>query len=555
MANAQKNDQDGRVKEVESFVSKKSLDFIRGRFPGMPVLINVEIDPLRMSGSNSAVGIPDNALPYLGFGNESQIDPWDDRSSSVHDLLTRIKALEIKVTLPNTVEDDLIFEVREALFSNLGMIKGRDRIEFIRKNWPGQEKIAIEYLIFAGLATILVLVSLFFITRDAFKDLRSTIKAAASEKSAAAAAAAAAPSAPLQADLSKNEKDSPNIQLNDSMKVAEKLESLIWKLSDDPAFPTLEDMMDLEKKAISEPNMLGALLKEMPSELQDKLFKRGKDPAWLEVFFSDGDLDLEAYHFVQDLTRRQRNEDEVYWQEFLISLWRLDGELTKFMRTLEQRDALGIFAWMPIEISLPSATAAFPGAWGILLKHDFKPPVIPEEATAKILEQALEERPYNDPEMLERYSHERGLIKYLKTCPLETEKDIYKAAKEGGSLRMVRPPFFEVLEADETILKELIPKIPIKDWGIALFNIDRGLRGAITAHMNDRERFVLIETLKECDIQGISPEDVGDTRESVARQYSEFLTEYKKIQAESEKRAAEAAATQDDQNNSQGNAA
>ena len=47
--------------------------------------------------------------------------------------------------------------------------------------------------------------------------------------------------APVNIEPKREEKKSQNIQLNDSMKVAEKLESLIWKLSDDPGFPTLED--------------------------------------------------------------------------------------------------------------------------------------------------------------------------------------------------------------------------------------------------------------------------------------------------------------------------
>ena len=42
---AQNTNADGRVKEVESFLSKKSLDFIRGRFPEFPVLVSVKLNP------------------------------------------------------------------------------------------------------------------------------------------------------------------------------------------------------------------------------------------------------------------------------------------------------------------------------------------------------------------------------------------------------------------------------------------------------------------------------------------------------------------------------
>ena len=112
--------------------------------------------------------------------------------------------------------------------------------------------------------------------------------------------------------------------------------------------------------------MLGGILNEMPQDMRDKIFQRGKDTAWLEAFFSNGELGLEAYQFILNLTRKSRDESKAEWEDLLISLWRLGPELTGFMRGLEQRDALGIFAWMPIETSLPAATEAFPGAWGIL---------------------------------------------------------------------------------------------------------------------------------------------------------------------------------------------
>ena len=82
--------------------------------------------------------------------------------------------------------------------------------------------------------------------------------------------------APVNIEPKREEKKSQNIQLNDSMKVAEKLESLIWKLSDDPGFPTLEDMIELEKVAINNPNMLGGILNEMPQDMRDKIFQRRK---------------------------------------------------------------------------------------------------------------------------------------------------------------------------------------------------------------------------------------------------------------------------------------
>ena len=63
------------------------------------------------------------------------VDEWDDPAKSIHDLLPRIQNVALQITMPQYISDDELFELRDSLYSNLNIIPGRDKIEFVRKNW------------------------------------------------------------------------------------------------------------------------------------------------------------------------------------------------------------------------------------------------------------------------------------------------------------------------------------------------------------------------------------------------------------------------------------
>lgn len=193
------------------------------------------------------------------------------------------------------------------------------------------------------------------------------------------------------------------------------------------------------------------------------------------------------------------------------------------MKTIEQRDALGILAWMPTRISIPTAREAFPGGWGILLKSDFKPAPLPEKMILDLMEKATALKPFNSLEMVNRYRHERGLLDFLRICTLEEERDIYRASKGDAGIHLLRPPFYPIFEGSEEDLKVLADQITGPDWGRALFNVDRALRGKITQFFNDSKNYQMIETLKQCDQGGITMNEVGQMREKIGRIYAKNL--------------------------------
>ncbi|WP_207912354.1 hypothetical protein [Pseudobacteriovorax antillogorgiicola] len=526
-----------KVAEVEAHLSQKTIDFVKNRFPGVPVLVNLTVTPLRRSQSelNSVLG--QNELPYYSMTGVQIKDEWDDPNKGVHDLLPRIQRVAIRITMPQYVSDEELFELRESLFSNLNIIPGRDTIEFNRKNW--QKRSIISWELVALILSSLLILSIggMIVARIIGGKIESGLSKSSGKQEA--------PPPPVpQPQLNNQQAPAANksgsgqmssgMQFNDTMKIAEKLEETLRRIEKDDAFPTLDDMIDFEDLAQKDPKFLGTIIQEMSKDLQEKIFQRGTSPKWLETFFEQAPLDIEHYNFALKLTYRKRSPEHILWDELLIALWRLGDGLKEIVKGMEQRDALGILAWMPTTVSVPTARESFPGGWGILLKHDFKPPPMKPEQIQPILDRCLELKPYFDLGMLDQYQHERGLLKFLRVCTLDEERDIYKASKPDASIHVLRPPFYPIFDAEDEDLEKLANAVSAQNWGVALFNINRSLRSGITKHLSKAKNYILIETLKTCDHDGIAIEEVWQMRERVAVTFKQLIIDNKVIETGSD---------------------
>jgi hypothetical protein len=103
--------------------------------------------------------------------------------------------------------------------------------------------------------------------------------------------------------------------------------------------------------------------------------------------------------------------------------------------------------------------------------------------------------------------------------------EFYLAAKDS-SLVEVRPPFFEVVEADEELLSAFVPKWTPEQWSLALFNIERENRRHIQKFFNEKQNYLFMEKLKHFD--RIKPDSkwTSDTREQIAKSFQEFKAIY-----------------------------
>jgi hypothetical protein len=71
-----------KVAEVEAYLTQKVITYVNSRFPNMPVLVFLQVDPLRRSNSAMSEGIAKDILPYFAEAKVENIDEWDDPNRS-----------------------------------------------------------------------------------------------------------------------------------------------------------------------------------------------------------------------------------------------------------------------------------------------------------------------------------------------------------------------------------------------------------------------------------------------------------------------------------------
>ena len=521
-----------RVAELESVLNQDIANHVKARFPNLPFLVKVDIDPLRRLGAE--ISNERDNLPFMGSSEFDINDEWDDPGKTNNELFLRVKAAAVTITLPNTVSDLDLIELRESLFPAMHFIPGRDKIDILRKEWntgvPAVRNWWIDYAI-VGFMGLFGLIVLFFMLRNVAKLL-----AKASEKKEAVTVATV--SGGGGGSISSNSKQSSaglagkmvtsidgDIRFNDPLRLKQHIKAVVDILSSDPTFPAMEDMFYLDEKARENPSMLGAALGELPMSLQKKIFGYSFHSSWLAALNDPGILSLGAFDFLGRLARNRVPAEHPAWEGLLILVWRLDDAMPEFLRTLPQDDALAILATMPSKVSLSAGKKAFPGNWGVLLNPKLRT-VKPLRKVDEYKKKALAVKPLNDPAMLESYRHEKGILDYLRLTNPTEEQEIYEASGKDTIIHKVRPPFYPIFTQNEDILKRLVPQFSIDDWALALFNVNRSHRRTVETIFSEKQRYLLIESLKRLDREPPDIADVGAIRESVAKVLDTYQKEH-----------------------------
>lgn len=508
-----------RVLELENKIHNDASELIKTRFPNMPFLITIKIEPLRRTISGNTNNIYES-LPFLSIADPI-IDEWDDPNKTLNELFLRVKSIRININLPDKISDTDILELKELLFASLNLIPGRDKIECIRKPWKliyeNENKIwKQEYYVLIPTAFIILLI--FFAI---FKHLANSIIYSLKSLPQQSATTNINPINSQSLNLNKGSNSTTlegDIKFNDPLKIKEHFAETVNILEKDQSFPNLEDMIKLDTIAEQNPDMLGAIVKEFSLGMQKKLFSYSNHTNWMQGLIEPGTLNIKSLEIIIRLSKNRIKIDNYKWEEILILCWRLNADLIIFLHDIPENEAKNILKALPSNISIPYGKKVFPGSWGELLNID-KDIYIPDESTIeKYKQKILNIRPLNNYDTLTKYKHQKELLKYLRIADINEEQDIYTASGEDSIIHKIRPPFYKVFEKQEPdILKKLVSQFSIQEWAYALFNTPRDLRRNIEYLFTDKQKFLLIETFKTLDKQNINKEEIGIIRELIAQ--------------------------------------
>lgn len=522
-----------RVAELEGELTKQATDYLKARFPDVPFLVTVSLDPLFRYDSNRSQNNEKENLPYFDLESEEIRDEWDDPSLSGHALMARVKRALVTVSVPESLSTDEIVELKDSLSMRLGLIAARDEVLVQRRMWQKGPS-HWTYMSIAGAVLFLAFFILFLIARGSVGRIANALHESQAAASKSAPIPSVAPPVPSAAERTEPQRPPGNLKLSDPLKTKEVISKSIQLLIQNGGFPTLEDMVHLDRLAHRSPWALGGLLTEFPAEMQKVLFGYSYKVEWLEALSDPGFVEPEILESIQRLKRNLRDPSKSELERLLICIWRLGDRRAEFMKELKQDEALTLLHHMPKSISVATAREAFPGNWGSLLDPNFSAKPLGPGSMERIMELALDWEPLRDFSHLEKYRHERELLGYLKTVEPEEEKDIYVASPLNSIIHSVRPPFYVVFGLVKADLEHLVPRVSIEDWALAMLNVPKNERKEFESLFTEKQKFLYLEKLRAHDSNPPDKARVGEAREKIGKIVRDWMSHKNQLKTENE---------------------
>lgn len=518
-----------RVVELEDRLTRDASFYLKARFPDIPFIVTARVDPLRRETSGRSANVGES-LPYFEFfQDEEEIrDEWDNPEVPLPALLVRTRRVTVQISVPAQVSETDLTELKEGLFNSLHLTPGRDSIDFSRKAWAIEEVPWLGIYI-AGAAIFMLLTGLLIVNRSSANRIaRALTEMKASSSSQNSSQPALAPLS-LDADAGSGSKsDSQEVKFNDPVKMKELATASLHLLFETNEFPNHYDVFVLDRLGLAAPSKLGALLMELPTEVQTELLQYSTGQHWIKALNEPGFLDFQCLEVLQSLAQNPRGKNSVCAKQLtrtILSVWRLGDERTKLFRSIPRDEAFALLSEMPKSIAVAEARRAFPGNWGAILDSKFKVNLPSPTRLKDIHDQAVAALALNEISELKRYRADKELLEYVRKADPAEEREIYEAAEDGSLIHRMRPPFYLLFQQPEDVLKKIVQQIPVDRWALALFNIAKTERQLIDRHMSEKQKFLLIERFKRFDQNPPPHEMIWKSREQVALTVKQLMAE------------------------------
>lgn len=536
-----------RVVELEDSLKDGASEYVKSRFPSIPFMVTVRVDPLRRETARKYDSGAERNLPFFEPDEDEEIkDEWDNPQIPLKALINRVKRIQVNISVPAKLKETEVSELKDGILNVLHLTPARDEVAIARRDWV-TEDVPWFALYATGATLVALLLGLLIINRTSANRIA---KALTEMKLNSGASTATPPPAPVLADnetKSGGKKQSQELKFNDPIKMKELATRHIEFLTSSKTFPTHRDIFVLDKLAKEHPDKLGAILAEFPAEMQRKLFAYTSDFRWVEALNEPGYLDFECLEIFQHLTQIPREGEDLDWDHAVLAVWRLNEHRTQFIKGLPKDDAFALLADMPKAVAVSEARKSFPGAWAAILDPNFKGARIGKARIREIHESALRIMALSDIEMVKRYREEKEILEYLKTADQVEERDVYGAAPADSLIHKVRPPFFPLFDQSPELLQWFVPTVSIEHWSLALFNLPKSERAKVDAHLTEKQKFILVDRFKKYDAHPPERAVIGKARELIGKALRKTLLEKAKAD---QVNSIENLAESDDQNGS-----
>lgn len=513
-----------RVVELEDRLNRDAAAYIKARFPDVPFMVIVRVDPLRREVRTPSSAATES-LPYFeSFENDEEIrDEWDNSQIPLMALLNRVRKISVQISVPSQLKAAEVDEMRDGIFNILHLTPARDAIEVSRREWA-MESVPWLGVYIAGAALFLLLIGLLVINRTSANRIARALTEMKVQNNGQSQSSGSIAPMNMESDTSASKRSqSQEVKFNDPIKMKELASSLISFLVNSGKFPNHHDMFVLDRLGQVAPDKLGGLLMEFPAAIQTELFKYSSGHHWVQSLNEPGFLDFECLEALQALAQNTRDERSMKVKSAVLSVWRLGDSRSKFLRTMPRDEAFALLSEMPKSIAVAEARKAFPGAWGAILDSGFKGKELSDKRAHEIHDMAVMLESLADISEVKRYRSDKELLEYVKIADPVEEREIYEAASSDSLIHKIRPPFYPVFMQAEDSLKVFVGKISVDRWALALFNVVKSERQTVDKHLSEKQKFLLIERFKRFDQVAPSADAVGTAREFIGVQLKKYL--------------------------------
>ena len=520
-----------RVAELEQFLANQAHNYLSSRFPGMPFLVNVKVDPMFRNERN-ANGVKGEQLPYFDLSAEEIVDEWDDPAKPLNQLQRRVRKTVVTIAVPNQLPEAEAVEIRESTVSFLHLNAARDEVYINRKAWRTYNIQWLEVLLI-GTGILFFLMGMLWINRLSSNKIAKALEESARKSGGGGGAAVPTTSAGAETKSTRGG-GGGEFQMHDPVKLKDLAVRTIDTLCTAPGFPSHLDVFELNEIGKRDTAALGAILVEFPQAVQDKLFAYSMEDFWLMALNEPGAMDFESLMVLRKLLRNKHAEEESAWSALLLSTWRLTQlERIDFLQKVSKDEAIAILKALPKGLALNTARKLFPGGWAQVLEPSAKEVLIDAKRCETLCNIAQSIRPLRTRSLLAQYREELELISHLLTADPDEEREIYQVLSKDSRIPSVRPPFFKLFDQDEETCRLVFSAFAVGLWAKVLADLKPTERQKIESFLSEKQRFLYNDLIRQVSSETqTQKEETGRIRLQIAAYLHSLLQ--KKTEKENE---------------------
>jgi hypothetical protein len=504
-----------RVAELEQYLANQAHNYLSSRFPGMPFLVNVKVDPMFRNERN-ANGVKGEQLPYFDLSSEEIVDEWDDPAKPLNQLQRRVRKTVVTIAVPNQLPEAEAVEIRESTVNFLHLNAARDEVYINRKAWRTYNIQWLEVLLI-GTGILFFLMGMLWINRISSNKIAKALEESA-RKSGGGGGGAAVPTTSAGGETKSNRGGGGEFQMHDPVKLKDLAVRTIDTLCTAPGFPSHLDVFELNEIGKRDTAALGAILVEFPQAVQDKLFAYSMEDTWLQALNEPGAMDFESLMVLRKLLRNKHAEEESAWSALLLSTWRLtQQERIDFLQKVSKDEAIAILKALPKGIALNTARKLFPGGWAQVLEPSAKEVSVDAKRCETLCNIAQSVRPLRTRSLLAQYREELELLSHLLTADPYEEREIYQVLSKDSRIPSVRPPFFKLFDQEEETCRLVFSAFAVGLWAKVLADMKPTERQKIEAFLSEKQRFLYNDLIRQVSSETqAQKEEIGRIRLQIA---------------------------------------